>query len=157
VQKCERSKGRIFAVYTWFFFERNKMHLALETKLDKIVIVGGSNNPGVWRRSSQPPEANGGSGAKSPTLRRFLVFFPKKYAFLSILWSKFLLKTRLKWLQKVCCCAPKACAPGRVPPPHFVTRGRRRRKQQGLHKKFVVPHTFIVKVYCPNLVIATHC
>jgi len=31
VQKCERSKGKTFVVVTWSFFERNKMHLALET------------------------------------------------------------------------------------------------------------------------------
>jgi len=77
VQKCERSKGRAFAVVTWFFFERNKMHLALETNSIRVVIAGGNNNAGGWGRSPQPPEANGGSEAESPTLKRFLQFFPK--------------------------------------------------------------------------------
>jgi len=31
----------------------------------------GNNNSGVWERSSQPPEANGGLGAEPPTLRQF--------------------------------------------------------------------------------------
>jgi len=89
-------------------------------EVDKVLMVGGSNNAGHWRRSSQPPEANGGSGAEPPTQRQCFTFF-KKYAFLSVLWSKyfglnFCLKCVFKWLQKVCWCAPKACAPGRMPP-----------------------------------------
>jgi len=60
-----------------FFFEGNKPHLVLEMNFDKVVIACGSNNAGVW-----------------PTgmLRRFFISFSKNYAFLSILWSKFLLK-----------------------------------------------------------------
>jgi len=50
MKKCGRSKGRIFAVVTYFFFERNKMQFPLENKLDKVVI-GKSNNAGVWGRS----------------------------------------------------------------------------------------------------------
>jgi len=57
------------------------MHLALETNIDKVVIVSGSYNVGVWGRSLQPPEANWGSGAELPSLRRFLLFFSQKYAF----------------------------------------------------------------------------
>jgi len=30
-------------------------------ELDKVVIVGGSNNARVWGRSPQPPKTNGGS------------------------------------------------------------------------------------------------
>jgi len=75
------------------------MH-STKNKLDKVVIIGGSNNVGFWGRISQPPEVNGGSGAESPTLRRFLQFFHKKYAFLSILWSKFLLKNTFKMTAK---------------------------------------------------------
>jgi len=44
------------------------------------------------------PEANGGSGAGALTLRQFYSFFPKKYAFLGIVWSKFCV---FKWLNKV--------------------------------------------------------
>jgi len=62
-------------------------------ELYKAVIAGGSNNSGIWGRSPQPPEANGGSGAE---LRRFLQFLSQKYAFLSKLSSKFLLKTLFK-------------------------------------------------------------
>jgi len=50
------------------------MHLALETNPTRFVIVGGSNNSGGLG-------ANRGSGADPPTLRRFLQFLPKKYAF----------------------------------------------------------------------------
>jgi len=55
-----------------FFFEGNKTHLVLEINFDKVVIVCESNNAGVWGRSPQPPEANGGS------LRRFFISFSKK-------------------------------------------------------------------------------
>jgi len=52
------------------------MHLInTRNELDKVVIVGGSNNSGVWGRSPQPLDANGGSGADPLTLRRFLEFF----------------------------------------------------------------------------------
>jgi len=34
--KFGRSKDRTFAVVIWFFFERNKMHLALETISTKL-------------------------------------------------------------------------------------------------------------------------
>jgi len=53
----------------------------------------GTTLRGVWGTRPQPPEANRGSGADPPTLRRFLQFFSKNYAFLSMLWSKFLLNT----------------------------------------------------------------
>jgi len=36
VQKSGKSNGRTFAVVTWFFFERNKMHLTLETNSTKL-------------------------------------------------------------------------------------------------------------------------
>jgi len=53
----------------------------------------------------QPLEANRG------TLRRFLQFLPKKYTFLSILWSKFLLKTTKSVLMR-----PQGMRPGaRIP------------------------------------------
>jgi len=81
VQKCGRSQSRIFAVVTWFFFGWNKTKLALRNKLDKVVIVGGSNNTGVWEPSPQPPETNGDSGAEPPTLKPILEYFLKKYAF----------------------------------------------------------------------------
>jgi len=39
------------------------MQFSARNELDKAVIVGGSNNAGVWEQSLQPPEANRGSGA----------------------------------------------------------------------------------------------
>jgi len=45
--------------------------------VNQAILVGGSNNTGVWGRSPQPLKANRGSGAELPTLRRFY----KKYAF----------------------------------------------------------------------------
>jgi len=36
VQKYGTSKGRTFAVVTWFFFEQNKMHLAQEANSTKL-------------------------------------------------------------------------------------------------------------------------
>jgi len=60
----------------------------------KILCV--ENNKGVWGQSTQPPEANGGSGER-PTLRHFYSF-SKKYAFLGIVWSKFCI---FKWINKM--------------------------------------------------------
>jgi len=60
---------------------------------DQTMLVDGSNNTGVRGRSPQLPEANGGLEAKPLTRRRFYSFF-KKYAFLGIFWSIFLLKMR---------------------------------------------------------------
>jgi len=43
-----------------------------------LKVIGtndGSNNLGVWRRSPQPPEANGGLGEEPPMLRRFSSLF----------------------------------------------------------------------------------
>jgi len=56
-------------------------------ELDKVVIVGESNNAGVWGWNLRPPEANRDSGANPPTLKRLLQHFSKKNAFLSIFWS----------------------------------------------------------------------
>jgi len=51
------------------------MQLLLEMNFDKVVIVVGRiYNAGVWGRNPQPSEANGGSGAEPPTLRRFTIF-----------------------------------------------------------------------------------
>jgi len=47
-------------------FQSNKIVLALKTHFDKSISVSGSNNAGVWGRSSQLPDANGGSGAEPP-------------------------------------------------------------------------------------------
>jgi len=49
----------------------------------------------VLGEESSAARGERGFGGGSPTLRRFLQFFSKTYAFLSILWSKFLLKTRV--------------------------------------------------------------
>jgi len=50
---------------------------------------------GSWGQSPQPPEANEGLGAETPTLCRFFQIFLKNEAFLGIFWSKFLLKNML--------------------------------------------------------------
>jgi len=52
-----------------------KLHFSDRNELDKVEIIGGSNNAGVWGRS--------------PAV--FYILFFKKYASLSILWSIFLL------------------------------------------------------------------
>jgi len=72
------------------FLDCNETHLTLEMNSTKFNSE--SNDVGVWRRSPQPLEANGGSGAKYPTLRRFLQHFFQKYAFL----GKFSLNLCLK-------------------------------------------------------------
>jgi len=58
---------------------------------------------GVWGRSRQPLEANGGLEAEPPTLRRILLFFFKNKEFLSIFWSKFLLEKVFLNNCKACC------------------------------------------------------
>jgi len=45
-------------------------------------------------------------------LQFFLLFFSKKYAVLSILWSKFLLKTRFQMTVKSVLMCPKGLRPG---------------------------------------------
>jgi len=60
-ESCRRSKSRTFTVVILFFFEGNKMHLALEINSTDLQESGG--------QSSQLPEANEGSEAEPPTLR----------------------------------------------------------------------------------------
>jgi len=60
--KCE-SKSRAFIVVILFFFEGNKMHLAVVKKsirneLERLAIVGRSNNVEVWGQSPLLPETN---------------------------------------------------------------------------------------------------
>jgi len=43
-----------------------------------------------------------GFGGGAPDAEEIFTVFPKKYAFLSILWSKFLFKTRFEMAAKVC-------------------------------------------------------
>jgi len=83
---CERSKNRTFSVVILFFSEGNKTHLALEMTFDRTVI-NRSNN-----------------------------VFQKIRIFNHTLVLISALKCVFKWLQKVCWCALKACAPGLVPP-----------------------------------------
>jgi len=40
-------------------------------------ILGIENKAGFWEQTPQQSEANGSSGAESPTMRRFYNFFPK--------------------------------------------------------------------------------
>jgi len=67
---------------------------AISNEVDKVAIISESNTAGIWGQNRQSPEANGGSGADPPTLRRYFTIFYQKYAFLSIFLSKFLLKMR---------------------------------------------------------------
>jgi len=65
-----------------------------------------------------------GFGGRAPDAAAILQIFLKKYAFLGIFLSKFLLKNAFfKSLNKLCSCTSKNCAPGRVsplaPPPPF--------------------------------------
>jgi len=54
----------------------------VRNEFDKVVMIGGSYNTGVWGRIPHPPEENGASRAEDPTLRRFLqFFFPKNTNF----------------------------------------------------------------------------
>jgi len=62
---------------------------------DQTILVDESNNMGVWGLSPQLPEASRGSRTEPPTLWQFYSFLFKKYAFLGIFWSIFLLKMRL--------------------------------------------------------------
>jgi len=56
---------------------------------EKITVTGDrSNNSGVWGRSPQPPEANGGLGAAAAIFQNF----SKNKAFLCMFWSKFLFR-----------------------------------------------------------------
>jgi len=68
-----------------FFFDSNKNAFADRNGLDKVVILGGSNNVGV----SEPSATGGKIGFWGETKRcdDFLVFFFQKYTFLSIFWS----------------------------------------------------------------------
>jgi len=76
-KSVERANQNIHWSYFVFFIKGMNRILTLENELDKVVIVGRSNNAGVWGRNPQPPEANGGSGAEPSMLRRFLQFFQK--------------------------------------------------------------------------------
>jgi len=85
--------AKIWKMQNLFFFEVNKPNLVLEM------------------RSPQPPEANGGSGADPPTLRRFFTSFSKKIHILSILWSTFLLKMRFQMIAKSVLVRPQGLRP----------------------------------------------
>jgi len=71
-----RSKSRIFTVVTLFFSKVIKPFSA-RNELDEIVIVGESNNAGVWESNFWRD-----SGAEPQTLRQlFYFFFPKNTHF----------------------------------------------------------------------------
>jgi len=88
-KKCksaEEAKAKQLLSVFYSSFSGNKTHFALEINSTKLVIPveSRSNNSGIWGQSPLPQEAT------PPTLRRFLQFFFKEFAFLStILWSKF--------------------------------------------------------------------
>jgi len=65
MQKCESCKIRTCTGVVLSFLEGNETHLTAKNDLDKVVIVGESNDAGVWRRSPQPPEAKGGLEAET--------------------------------------------------------------------------------------------
>jgi len=72
----------------YFALECNKTHFySRRNEFDKVVIVRGSDNAGVWGWIPQPLKANRGSEAEHSTLRRFLQFFFQKIRILSIFWS----------------------------------------------------------------------
>jgi len=43
-ESCGRSKSRTFTVVILLFFEGNKTHFSVKNKLDRLAIVGKSNN-----------------------------------------------------------------------------------------------------------------
>jgi len=45
----------------------SKKAFSARNELNKVVIVGGDNKVGVWRRIPQPPEASGNLGAEPCT------------------------------------------------------------------------------------------
>jgi len=47
--------------------------------VDKVVIIGESNNAEVWGRSPQPPEENGGGASDAEAI--FYSFFQKNAHF----------------------------------------------------------------------------
>jgi len=84
-------------IWRYYSFYSNFLRIlttfgATRNELDKVVIVGGSNNAGVWRLSPQPPEVNGVLEAEPPTLRQFFTVFSKKYAFYAYIGLNFCLK-----------------------------------------------------------------
>jgi len=96
------------------FFEVNGIYLTQETSSTNLYQVG-NNNTGVWGRSSQPPEDNGGLGAGPPTLRRFFSFFQKVGIFRHILVYIFALKRvfkcRIKCVDALPGPAPRGTCP----------------------------------------------
>jgi len=54
-----------------FFSSSNNIAFSVRNAFNKAVTVDGSNNAGVWGRSPQSPEANGGLRMEPPTLQQF--------------------------------------------------------------------------------------
>jgi len=67
VQNCRRSKNRTFTVVILFFFEGGINAFSARNELNKVIMVDGSSNAGVW--GLHPPEVTGGSEAKLPMLK----------------------------------------------------------------------------------------
>jgi len=80
----EKTKLKHLLCITSVIFRSNKVRSMLETHSTKATAVSKSNNAGVWVRSPQPPEANGGRGLIFRRCGDFIAFLFKKYAFLGI-------------------------------------------------------------------------
>jgi len=89
--KLQKMQSRTFSVFILLFFEGNKNAFSARKELGRNVIVGGKNNTGSGEK---PPAAGGKRRSEPPEREAIFIVFPQKYTFLSILWSKFLLKTR---------------------------------------------------------------
>jgi len=71
----------------------------------------------IWGLGAEPPVAGGqrGFGGGAPNAAAIYQLIPNNNAFLSIFWSKFLLKIVFLNDCKVCWRAPKACAQNCLP------------------------------------------
>jgi len=87
----EWQKQNIIVISKFFLFLFDSNDVSATNAFEKVTVTGDeSNNSGVWRRSPQPLEANGGLGAELQRCENFTLFSKNK-AFLCIFWSKFLL------------------------------------------------------------------
>jgi len=81
-----RKKQNIITISKFFLFLFDSNDVNATSFLSKITVTGdGSNNSGVWGRSPQPPEANGGLGAEPQRCSDFPVFSKKYSIFMHIL------------------------------------------------------------------------
>jgi len=96
-----KSKGRTFAVIV---------------TLKKPERGGGGNRGGAGGPPPRPPEASGGFEGGAPEAETTFTVFSPKYPFLSILWSKFLLKNTFKMAAKSVLLRPQGMRPRALAP-----------------------------------------